>query len=984
MKKKFGLLLTVAACCTLSAAVFTACDPTPQENNDGNVYYQVSAKSVGGMPLANVTLGAYLNGNQVSSAVTDADGNAAFRLPAALYEVRANQVPLGYTVREDSVATTDLTGENKPSVILESSVIQNATVPDDLIYKVGDVVYDFTLTDIANNAHTVSEILKEKRAVVLNFWGTECTWCVREMPAMQAAYAKYSDKLELLGVNAYMGCIDTDAEIANFMSENELTFPAMSDRSTGLANHFAITGFPFTVIIDRYGVIAETNAGAVLQESLWTEAFEKYTSDDYSQPSNGGNNPSGPDENLPDKPDVPETDPALLADALISGGKDAMSGFRHDDNEYNWTWLVGEEDGAKYIHPSNTGHLNSFAIYYADVTLKAGEGIAVDFKISSEESADFLYIFVDNAIIYSVSGSDGDESLWHTVYPYIAKTAGTYELAFAYVKDEDESFATETTKDTVFLKNLHIVSAEEIADFEKNEISVDIYRNAAEGLNSATGRYDRYITPVFNEEDGYYHVNSATGPLLLANLMNSTNWMTNSVYQLAAGGYGGYYADDLITFCSYAVNSAISGYCTVDWKLGALLKWMCSNISNYLGTQTYNEEWLEICVYYDHYGAGVGVDSAETDPIRGLNTAAAISAKENEDNHVTVSRIMMPRGIYYKFVPETSGAYIVYPRDLRDPSVIPAGDELAVLFSLHDSEGNLIKEGGNYELYPDYDEMLACYLEAGQTYYIVTTFFSAEALGEYAFRIEKLDEPYFWQEAASYVYSYDLETGHVIQPSIEYGFDEETGTYRAKRGDGFGSYIFISFDKITNMGNASLRTIFTTMMEQDYDHDGKTDNFRIRRFKRDKNGDYVTIDAVDEQGRPAYSDFSGNQYYEVDGVFYRRGDDIALTEAEVEELGLTRMTDVAYQTNADGSYVYDDYTETVLKYLELSKGTGFVIADEEIVKVIAQLIDVDDYAFVGLENAWLRTAFYYDYLADPDEEPEVWRDVPPNSVQTKG
>ncbi len=55
-------------------------------------------------------------------------------------------------------------------------------------FRVGDVIYDFTVTDIDGVTHTLSQILQEKKMVIINFFFINCVPCRSEMPYLQAAY----------------------------------------------------------------------------------------------------------------------------------------------------------------------------------------------------------------------------------------------------------------------------------------------------------------------------------------------------------------------------------------------------------------------------------------------------------------------------------------------------------------------------------------------------------------------------------------------------------------------------------------------------------------------------------------------------------------------------------------------------------------------------------------------------------------------------
>ena len=81
-----------------------------------------------------------------------------------------------------------------------------------------------------------------------------------------------------------------------------------------------------------------------------------------------------------------------------------------------------------------------------------------------------------------------------------------------------------------------------------------------------------------------------------------------------------------------------------------------------IGLETDNpNQWLQACSYYDAYGTDKQLD----DPVKGVAFFAAfdtVLSTETEPKFNTVEydgRVIMPRGLKYKFVPEKSGAYII-------------------------------------------------------------------------------------------------------------------------------------------------------------------------------------------------------------------------------------------------------------------------------------------------------------------------------------
>ena len=98
------------------------------------------------------------------------------------------------------------------------------------------------------------------KVVFLNFWGTWCPPCRREMPQMEEMYRDYRNfdfVILAIEVNQREG-IDA---VRPFIESYELTFPILLDQGrTG--DLYKIRAFPTTLIIDPEGIIRERIQGA--------------------------------------------------------------------------------------------------------------------------------------------------------------------------------------------------------------------------------------------------------------------------------------------------------------------------------------------------------------------------------------------------------------------------------------------------------------------------------------------------------------------------------------------------------------------------------------------------------------------------------------------------------------------------------------------------------------------------------------------------
>lgn len=146
-------------------------------------------------------------------------------------------------------------------------------------FKRGDVFADMSVTTPDGTTYKISELLKEKKAVVLNFWYINCGPCQMEFPYMQDAYETYKDDLEILAVNPYDG---TDETVADFQKKFELTFP-MAVIDEEWAQHLELQAYPTTVVIDRYGIVSFKHTGMITEVEEFNKLFEFFTADDYEQ-----------------------------------------------------------------------------------------------------------------------------------------------------------------------------------------------------------------------------------------------------------------------------------------------------------------------------------------------------------------------------------------------------------------------------------------------------------------------------------------------------------------------------------------------------------------------------------------------------------------------------------------------------------------------------------------------------------------------------
>lgn len=894
--------------------------------------YTLRLVSTAGVPLQGGDVYIYRDpelSDMVAYGETDREGRAAFTLAEkADYYIAVSGLPRGY-LPEKSYRFDGKTADIAvPSGLISGESLSGAAL------MAGDVMYDFSVRTPAGEEITLSQMLAEKEMVLINFWYTTCTYCVAEFPYMQEAWQSYSDRVGIIALNPF----EDDRAIATFQETYGLTFP-MASCPAAWANAFGISGYPTSIVVDRYGVICLMEAGGITDVHPFLNLFDRFTGEEYSQEIFG----SLGELVTAVKPNVTmETSESVSA--VLDGGNFGITYRAEEDDEWAWPFVITEKLGDACVKASNQTVAGSYAILYGDIYLEAGQAVGLDYLASTEKGCDVLHVIVNDTPVYAISGYDGEEQ-WKTCYPWVAEESGMYEVALCYLKDGD----TDHGDDTVYLKNLRIVDGAAI------DVPTYIPRYAA--VEQADGSY-AYVDICFSEKDGYYHVGSTDGPLLLADLMGYTQWneertLWEQIYEgdISVGGHN--YYDEMVQWFSYASNSASSGLCPVTQEL---YDWL--NLVDAIGGFDENDsmEWLKLCKYYAAYGT----QEQLPDPVRGLADFSALEAKLGSDNRFYYDRPIMPRGLLAAFTPDKSGVYRITSH---------VEDE-------HGVEGWIFEEGRTNMYTYAHDERMyedncnvsmVYYMEAGKTYYIDIAFWDIYAVGEIPYTIEYVAPEYdLFRSASPGFFTYDVNaTGELMYALIAGGIDValgEDGYYyeslgRDENGNPIlGSKLYCDFTGITSVFSNPIATVPV------YGEDGS--------ILKDAAGNPRYISGMIDMGGFDFSKTEGDLY--ILSILERFGGDAEKTDAYLREswgeeydayAQLYLLEDV-YEGIYHGSG--PDLTEEMRGYLNVMitvgspEKIGCVMVDERLAEILQLLMD--KYTFDGVEHSWTKLCYYYDHL----------------------
>lgn len=943
-----------------------------EQNNGGDevsdVNYSVSLQRSSGHPISGVTV-LVKNGADIKSfGTTDANGKFSFTLPSATYTVELSSVPEGF-VAESSYTLS----ENTPDTVIKlPAKVISSPASSNLSYEIGSVMHDFSFTDTTGKANSLSNILRTKKAVLLNFWFVTCDYCVREFPDLKNVYLKYADDVEVIGINPLNSSADCETFRKNTSSAydwDELPFIMVGSENScagQLVANFAIGGYPTSILIDREGVVCFSASGAGSEDDFET-LFSYYTQEPYVQKI------YFPGENVKEIPNVPLPDNEDIKKALNVTESGFDFNYYFENDMYNWPWIISED--GKSLYSSNAGHNSSYAIMYTDVTATEEQCIAFDFKVSTEQNADIFYVFVDGVIMHSYSGI----SDWQTCYAYVPAKEGKHQIALVYWKDEGRKVG----EDTVYIKDMRFVPTSEIA--ERTEI---LYTCA--GGEVKDGRYTEYAETIFNDKDGYYHVGTENGPLVLVNMIQSTQWNSEAVISYAGNGkLSAEVSQSISRFGGYANASRKHGYIAVTKKLQECLDAVAKAFDDNYSENT----WLEMCSYYKVYGA----EEELADPTLGFADYNSFGAELSNDianptkNHVNKNVILMPRGLWYKFVPEESAIYNV--RSVGDVATyVWIADDKGVIFdeSGENDSGDLFD--GNFSL--------TTFLKGGNVYYYLLDFQDPVFMGEFDFVISKLAvSGKVWQDACGGYTSELDENGNMngniyLADAVDYVLGED-GNYHVKNADGsVGETLYINLCEASNLfPDMSISQMLSVECYYCKSCGSKYHTSVIGFLEEESHLCWVC-------GEKRGSCFEKRKSFELPAGVYADAETGAIlmlrfeySDGNVAHVPMYKLNFIGDATPDDiteeGKYLeylemygikFVDYTEQMREFVEkshneeyyptevdvLGKGPfdGYVPASKELVDILQMFILFGDYSFNTVDNAWLMLASYYLQLGE--------------------
>jgi peroxiredoxin len=109
------------------------------------------------------------------------------------------------------------------------------------------------------------------KPLVVNFWSSLCSLCIKEMPAIERVHQRYGDKVAFVGV----AVADGENNARALARVTKVTYHLGLDESGQVGKAFGLVNLPATVLVDPSGTVVHTAPAQALTADGLTGLIEE-------------------------------------------------------------------------------------------------------------------------------------------------------------------------------------------------------------------------------------------------------------------------------------------------------------------------------------------------------------------------------------------------------------------------------------------------------------------------------------------------------------------------------------------------------------------------------------------------------------------------------------------------------------------------------------------------------------------------------------
>ena len=152
---------------------------------------------------------------------------------------------------------------DQPGVYQEPGIGTNAPV-------VGKQLKNANVRALDDQVVETASLFTTGKPVLINYWFSNCQPCKREMPALQAAFEKFGDRVSFVGINTQ----DSPDVARSFVNDIGVTYEILRDPNGDSIVANGVSIFPTTFFVNAAGTIIKQVSGELTADDI-EAAFTK-------------------------------------------------------------------------------------------------------------------------------------------------------------------------------------------------------------------------------------------------------------------------------------------------------------------------------------------------------------------------------------------------------------------------------------------------------------------------------------------------------------------------------------------------------------------------------------------------------------------------------------------------------------------------------------------------------------------------------------
>ncbi len=175
----------------------------------------------------------------------------------ALYQISAPDLVVEYEEMLQGDALTSMFYPYTEGAISRAKQVLQRRAAQHTLNEGNVSAPNFSLNDLNGNTVSLSDF--RGKWIIIDFWGSWCSPCLKGMPELKGIYRQYADKIEIIGID----CNDSEESWRDAVARLELPWVSLyQPENDTVSKTYGVSAFPTKVVVNPKGKIQKIYSGS--------------------------------------------------------------------------------------------------------------------------------------------------------------------------------------------------------------------------------------------------------------------------------------------------------------------------------------------------------------------------------------------------------------------------------------------------------------------------------------------------------------------------------------------------------------------------------------------------------------------------------------------------------------------------------------------------------------------------------------------------